>query len=109
MLKTIDILLYICYNKVSNEREVKAMHNVTPEKIFIIYDNGEVICATNNMDEAVKLAIRYMYAQDYTIDKFSYGEDFTRIEYAKIYRIGAEIHEDEGSIGITTMKFYKSE
>lgn len=85
------------------------MHNITPEKIFIVYDRDEAICATNSMDEAIKLAIRYMYVQDYTVDKFLYGEDFTRIEYAKVYRIGAEIHEDEGNIFITTTKFYKSE
>ena len=86
------------------------MNQIIPEKIFVVYDNGEeAIFATNNMNEAIKLTIRYMYAQDYTINKFSYGEDFTYIEYVKVYRIGAEIHEDEGNICIMTTKFYKSE
>ena len=87
------------------------MKQIIPEKIFVVYDAGEVfmVCAATTMDEAIKLAIRYMYAQDYTIDEFSYGESYTLINYVKIYRIGPTIKEDEGSISIMETKFYKSE
>jgi len=87
------------------------MKQVIPEKIFVVYDSGEAttVCAATTMDEAIKLTIRYMFMQDYTVDEFSYGESHTDINYAKIYRIGPEIHEDEGTISVMETRFYKSE
>jgi len=87
------------------------MNQIIPEKIFVVYDSGEstTVCAASTMDEAIKLAIRYMYMQDYTVDQFSYGEAFTFIDYVKIYRIGPDIKEDEGRISIMETRFYKSE
>lgn len=87
------------------------MKQIVPEKIFVVYDSGEAttVCSTSTMDEAIKLTIRYMYMQDYTVDQFTYDETFTLIDYVKIYRIGPDIKEDEGRISIIETKFYKSE
>lgn len=87
------------------------MKQIVPEKIFVVYDSGEAttVCSASTMDEAIKLTIRYMYMQDYTVDQFTYDETFTLIDYVKIYRIGPDIKEDEGRISIIETKFYKSE
>lgn len=83
----------------------------TPEKIFVVYDNREAstVCATTTMNDAIAKAIRYMHCTDYVVNEFCYDEAFTVINYVSIFRIGAEIHEEKGTVTIMETKFYRSE
>ncbi len=94
-----------------NHNYVPTMKIDTPEKIFVVYDNREAntVCATTTMNDAIVKAIRYMYSVDYIVNEFSYDKDFTVIDYASIIRIGAEIHEEKGTITIMETRFYKPE
>jgi hypothetical protein len=84
---------------------------MVPEKIFVGYDSrcASAIFAAATMNEAIKLAIRYMNTEDFTVESFSYDEDNTVIEYSDSFRIGNEIIKEGGTITLTPAKFYKSE
>lgn len=81
------------------------MYNI----IYLVKDNDKTICAADSMNEAIKQAIRYLVSGELLVERFSYKETVTDIEYSNTFRIGAEIMTETGIISIEPLTLHKSE